>query len=87
MLTVINLSLVELCALGTHIWVKMTIFGFTPKVMEGSNISWESSVPFKHISLFLRVNKEGLCYGTKVRGIVFLVFSSLQFLEWRKNRH
>ena len=49
----------------------MTIFGFTPKVMAGSSISWESSVPFKHISLFLRVNKEGLCDGTKVSAIVF----------------
>ena len=55
----------------------MTIFGFTPKVIAGSNISWESSAPIKHISLFLRVNKEGLCDGTKVSGIVFLVISSL----------
>ena len=77
MLTVINPSLIGLCALGSHIGVKMTIFGFTPKVMAGSNISWESSVPFKHISLFVRVNKEGLCDGTKVRGIVSLVISSL----------
>ena len=72
MLTVINPSLIGLCALGSHIGVKMTIFGFTPKVMAGSNISWESSVPFKHISLFVRVNKEGLCDGTKGRRISFL---------------
>ena len=87
MLTIINQSLIGLCALGSHIGVKMTIFGFTPKVMAGSNISWESSAPIKHISLFLRVNKEELCDGTKKRGIVFLVFSYLSFLEWRKNRH
>ena len=71
MLTIINQSLIGLCALGSHIGVKMIIFGFTPKVMAGSSISWESSVPFKHINLFLRVNKEGLCGGTKVRHIFF----------------
>ena len=46
--------------------------------MAGWNISWESSVPFQHISLFLRVNKEGLCDGTKVRGIV--IFGNLIFV-------
>ena len=76
MLTVINPSLIGLCVLGSHIGVKMTIFGFTPKVIAGSNISWESSAPIKHISLFLRVNKEGLCDGTKVSSIFFLVISS-----------
>ena len=39
------------------------------------------------ISLFLRVNNEGLCDGTKVRGIVLLAISFFRFLEWRKNRH
>ena len=71
MQTVINPSLIGLRALGSHTRVKMIIFGFTPKVMAGSSISWESSVPFKHINLFLRVNKEGLCGGTKVRHIFF----------------
>ena len=52
--------------------------------MAGWNISWESSVPFKHISLFLRVNKEELCDGTKVKFIVSLVILSLWFLEWGK---
>ena len=77
MLTIINQSLIGLCALGSHIGVKMTIFGFTPKVMAGSNISWESSAPIKHISLFLRVNKEGLCDGTNIGGIIFLIISFL----------
>ena len=72
-----NVPFILLGALGSHIGVKMTIFGCTPQVMAGSNISWESSAPIKHISLFLRVNKEGLCDGTKVSGIVFLVISSL----------
>ena len=81
MLTIINQSLIGLCALGSHIGVKMIIFGFTPKVMAGSSISWESSVPFKHIRLFLRVNNEGLCDCTKLRGIVFLITSFLGFLE------
>ena len=45
-------------------WGKMIISSFTPKVMVGWNISWESSVPLQPISLFLRVNKEGLCDGT-----------------------
>ena len=76
MLTVNDQSLIELCALGSHIGVKMIIFGFTPKVMAGSNISWESSAPIKHISLFLRVNKEGLCDGTKVWGVASLVIAS-----------
>ena len=45
--------------------------------LELDNISWEWSIPLQPISLFLRVNKEGLCDGTKVRGIVSLVISSL----------
>ena len=39
------------------------------------------------ISLFLRVNNEGLCDGTKVRGMILLAISFFMFLEWRKNRH
>ena len=81
MLTVINLLLIGLCALESYIGVEITIFGFTPKVMAGSSISWESSVPFKRIRLFLRVNNEGLCDCTKLRGIVFLITSFLGFLE------
>ena len=87
MLTFINLLLIWLCVLGSHIGVKMTIFGITPKVMARWNISWECSTPLKPICLFLRVNKEGLCDGTKVRGIVILEISFLWFLEWRKKRH
>ena len=56
----------------------MNIFGVTPQVMAGWNISWESSVPFQHISLFLRVNKEGLCDGTNIGGIIF--FDNLIFM-------
>ena len=65
-LTFINPPLIWLCALGSHFGVKMIIYSFTPKVMVGWNISWESSVPLQPISLFLRVNKEGLCDGTKI---------------------
>ena len=65
-LTFINPPLIWLCALGSHFGVKMIISSFTPQVMVGWNISWESSVPLKPISLFLRVNKEGLCDGTKI---------------------
>ena len=39
------------------------------------------------ISLFLRVNNEGLCDGAKVRGMVLLAIPFFMFLEWRKNRH
>ena len=85
--TFINPLLTWLCALGSHIGVKMTIFDFTPQMKAGWNISWESSVPFKHIGLFLRVNKEGLCDGTIELVKLCWVISSIWFLEWRKLRH
>ena len=66
LLTCIKPCLKWICALGSHIGVKMTIFGITPKVKPGQNISWECSIPLKPISLFLWVNKEGLCHGTRV---------------------
>ena len=66
LLTCINPRLKWICALGSHIGVKMTIFGITPKVKPGWNISWECSIPLKPISLFLWVNKEGLCHGIRV---------------------
>ena len=87
MLTFINPPIIWICAIGSNNGVKMNIFCVTPQVMPVWNISWESSVPFQHISLFLRVNKEGLCDGTNIRGIIFLIISFLWFLEWRKNRH
>ena len=63
--TFINPPFIWLGALGSHIGVKMTIFGVTLQVMAGWNISWECSLPLKPISLFVRVNKEGLCLGTR----------------------
>ena len=46
-----------------------------------------SVIELKPISLFLRVNNEGLCNGTKVRGMILLAISFFMFLEWRTNRH
>ena len=76
--TFINQPFIWIGALGSHIGVKMTIFGITLQVKPGWNISWECSIPLKPISLFLRVNKEGLCDGKKVRGIV--IFGNLIFV-------
>ena len=76
--TFINQPFIGLGAIGSHIGIKMTIFDVTLHVKPGWNISWEWSIPLKPISLFLRVNKEGMCDGTKVRGIV--IFSNLIFV-------
>ena len=76
--TFINPTFRWLGALESHIGVKMTISGITLQVKPGWNISWECSIPLKPISLFLRVNKESLCDGTKVRGIV--IFGNLIFV-------
>ena len=76
--TSINQPFTWLGAIGSHIGVKMTIFGITLQVKPGWNISWECSIPLKPISIFLRVNKEGLCDGKKVRGIV--IFGNLIFV-------
>ena len=45
LLTCINPRLKWIYALGSHIGVKMTIFGIIPKVKPGWNISWECSIP------------------------------------------
>ena len=76
--TFINPPFIRLGALGSHIGVKMTIFVVTLQVKPGWNISWECSILLKPISLSLRVNKESLCDGTKVRGIV--IFDNLIFV-------
>ena len=76
--TFINPPFIWLGALESHIGVKMTIFGVTLQVKLGWNISWECSILLKPISLFLRVNKEGICDGTKVRDIV--IFGNLIFV-------
>ena len=81
-LTFINPPLTWLCALGSHIRVNMTIFSFTPQMLAGWNISWECLIPLQPIKLFLWVNNEGLCHGTRVWVHLIWVITSLWFLEW-----
>ena len=87
LLTCINPRLKWICALGSHIGVKMTIFGITPKVKPGRNISWECSIALKPISLFLWVNKEGLCHGIRVWVHLIWIISFFMILEWMKKRN